>query len=103
MSELWKQALAEFIGTFIFVSVILNVTSAKSIYGVIAPLAIGLTLAICIFFCVPTSKGSMNPAVSIALYFKKGGLVASEVAVYIVVEILAALLAVAWFKYILNG
>jgi aquaporin Z len=98
---LWKPALAELIGTFIFIAVILYVTTPNS-QTVLIPLVIGLTLAIAIWFTLPISKGSMNPAVSIALGLR-GDLTPVGCVVYIIAEIIGALLAFAWWKYLVNS
>lgn len=95
--------LAELIGTFFFVSVILNVTNDvnNAAIGNLAPLAIGAALMVCIYMTNNISKGSFNPAVSIALGLRKK-LTTNETMEYIVAEVLGALLAIGWFYYV-NG
>ena len=56
-----SKYLVEFIGTFIFLSVIL--TSGEAF-------PIGLALATVIFFCGKVSGGNYNPAVSTMMFLK---------------------------------
>lgn len=93
--------LSEFVGTFIFVSVILLVTSLYP-NNIIVPLIIGLALAVAIYFAMTTSLGSLNPAVSIALY-ARGDLSGSATVMYILAEILGAVLAFMWWRYMINA
>ena len=51
--------IVEFIGTFIFLSVILSVGHA---------IPIAITIAAIIYFAKNTSGGNLNPAVSIMMY-----------------------------------
>lgn len=60
----------EFIGTFVFLSVILRVTSADSKVGNLAPLAIVLALLTAIYFDGGVSGGHFNPAVSVMMHVK---------------------------------
>lgn len=59
--SVWTAALFEGVATFIFVTVIFQ----SAVYGKggnLAPLAIGLTLAACIFAAGPFTGASLNPA-----------------------------------------
>lgn len=60
-SAVWTAALFEAVVTFIFVSVILQV-AAFGKGGNLAPVAIGFTLAACIFAAGPFTGASLNPA-----------------------------------------
>ncbi len=76
--------LVEFLGTFIFISVIVATGN---------PWAIGATLAVLIFFASSVSGGHMNPAVSIMTLFNSG--ISTENAVgYIVAQIAGGIAAV---------
>ena len=76
--------LVEFLGTFIFLSVIVATGN---------PWAIGATLAVLAFLGGSISGGHFNPAVTIMTMYNRG--IASESAVaYIVAQVVAGLLAV---------
>jgi aquaporin Z len=77
----------EFIGTFIFISVILN--SYKNNISAYAPLAIGLTLTAVIQFGGPISGGYYNPAVTFASYLNNS-IDNMNLVYYISVQLLAA-------------
>lgn len=57
----WTAALFEAVVTFIFVSVIFQ-AAVFGKGGTLAPIAIGLTLAACIFAAGPFTGASLNPA-----------------------------------------
>jgi len=80
--------LTEFIGTFIFLSVILSTGQA-------VPIAIAL--AAVIYFGGNVSGGHFNPAVS-TMILAKGGISVTTWVAYVVAQILGGLLALAWFK-----
>jgi glycerol uptake facilitator-like aquaporin len=76
--------LVEFLGTFIFLSVIVATGN---------PWAIGATLAVLAFLAGSISGGHFNPAVTIMTLYNRG--IATDSAVgYIVAQIVAGLLAV---------
>ena len=83
------KIIAEFVGTFVFIGVVLSSGEA---------IPIGLALAVVIFLIGKVSGGHVNPAVSAALY-AKGDINLSTFASYFVVQILGALCALMWFKY----
>ena len=62
MANEWIQFFVEFIGTFIFLSVIIITGN---------PLAIGLTLAAVIWFGGSVSGGHFNPAVNLLMLLNK--------------------------------
>lgn len=64
--------VTEFVLTFIFVMVILNVTTAQAPAG-FAPLGIGITLVIIHLIAIPVTNCSVNPARSIATALFQGG------------------------------
>ena len=86
--SLGLQAFTEFVGTFLFIAVVL--TRGKAI-----PVAI--CLAAVIYFGTNYSKTSFNPAISVSLY-GKGDLNRTEFLVYIAAEVLAGLAALYWYN-----
>lgn len=90
--------LAEALGSFFFVSVILATAGVE----VMAPLVIGLALTIAIYFTSKASMGSMNPIVTVALALT-GKLDVPTSAVYIIAELIGAVLAVMWWKMTLGS
>ena len=82
--------IAEFIGTFVFLSIIL-------IQGEPIPIVVGLLAAIYAFGKV--SGGHFNPAVSYMMFLKKSIDVPTFIA-YIFVQILGASLAYVWWSYL---
>lgn len=61
-----KNYLAEFIGTYFFVTVIGMVTAAGS-GGAVGPIAIGFALAAMVYATAHISGGHLNPAVTLAV------------------------------------
>jgi len=81
--------IAEFIGTFIFVAVILILKN---------PYLIALALLIVILLTSSISGGNINPAVSTAMYFN-GTLTFVKYSGYVISQILGALAAYYLSKY----
>jgi aquaporin Z len=81
----------EFIGTFFLV---FTVGMAVATAGNLAPLAIGGVLMVMVFAGGHVSGGHYNPAVSTAV-FVRGKLPRKDCAAYIVIQVLAALVAAA--------
>lgn len=91
MIELTKMVgklIAELLGTFLLVSVIL--TTGKAI-------PIGLTLITIIFLIGNISGGHVNPVVSAIMYLK-GSIQLYECGLYIVVQLLGGLFALLWYS-----
>ncbi len=80
--------VAEFIGSFVFLGVILATGEA---------IPIGLALAVVIFLIGRVSGGHVNPAVS-AMFYARGDMNASQFGSYVVAQVLGALCALIWFK-----
>ena len=97
---MWHSILAELIGTFFFVSVILAVTTTYT-GNIFVPIVIGLALALAIYFVSSSSLGSMNPAVTLALY-ARGNLTGCNAILYIVAEFVGAALAFLWWYYMVK-
>ena len=89
---------AEIILTFVFVLVILGVTSDKK-YDSIAGLVIGLTLTFVHILGIPVTGTSVNPARSLAPAVLVGGQALSQVWVFIVAPLVGAALAAYFFKF----
>lgn len=83
--------VAEFIGTFVFLSVILNAVS-KDASTAVAPLAIGVALMTSIHLGGGISGGHFNPAVS-AMFAIKGELPIDDFAPYVGAQLLGAIAA----------
>jgi aquaporin Z len=83
-----KAILAEFMGTFFFLSVILNAV-ADVAFG---PIAVAIGLLAAIYFGGKVSGGHFNPAVSIMMYVK-GKLTGDLTILYISAQIIGALCA----------
>jgi aquaporin Z len=88
--------VAEFIGTFIFLSVILNATAKNSSLASYAPLAIGLALVAVIQFGGGISGGHFNPAVSVMMVLNNS-LNTNDLVPYISAQILGAIAAKYFF------
>ena len=80
--------LIEFIGTFIFVTIILATGRA---------IPIGLALAAMIYWGGSISGGCFNPAVSLAAYMNKS-ISLNNLIIYIVLQLVAAALAYVFYK-----
>jgi len=80
--------LVEFLGTFIFLSVIVATGN---------PWAIGATLAVLTFLGAAISGAHFNPAVTMMTLYNRG-IAGDNAAAYLVVQIAAALLAVAVYN-----
>jgi len=85
----YNNLIAEYFGTLLLV---LSVFASGG-----NALFIGLTLAVIIFACGKTNPGNVNPAVSIAMYFK-GRLSLEEMFAFIFVQILGGMTSVYVFK-----
>jgi aquaporin Z len=87
MSELTKF-VAEFVGTFVFLGVILATGEA---------IPIGIALVAVIYLIGKVSGGHVNPAVSAMLY-AKGDINITQLGSYVVAQILGGLCALLWYK-----
>jgi len=83
-----SKLFVEFIGTFIFLSVIISQGTA---------IPIGLALAAVIYFGGNISGGHFNPAVSI-MQFMNGKINMLTLILYIVVQVVAAFFAYVFYK-----
>jgi aquaporin Z len=91
------KLLTEFVGTFLFLTVI----SLSAGAGALAPLAIGSALMVMVYMGGHVSGGHYNPAVSLGV-FLRGKMSAQDMGLYWVVQLVAAVLAFA-FGYLVSG
>lgn len=80
--------LVEFIGTFLFLSVILAVGE---------PIPIVVALLAAIYFAGRISGGHLNPAIS-TMFFAKGTLSLEKYIGYVVAQVLGGLVALMFYK-----
>ncbi len=92
----------EIILTFIFILVIMTVTSAKKGNAKLAAIVIGLTLTMIHLVGIPLTGTSVNPARSLAPAIFVGGEALSQVWVFIVAPLIGGLLAALVGKYLLD-
>ena len=92
-----KIILAEFLGTFFFLSVILNVVADASL----GLMAIPIALLASIYFGGKISGGHFNPAVSVMM-FMKGSLAPELTIIYIIAQIAGALTALLLNMYFIS-
>ena len=97
--KMLQAFLAETIFTFVFVLVVLGVTSKKG-NASLAGLAIGLTLVLVHIVCIPITGTSVNPARSIGPALFEGGLALKQLWLFIVAPLLGAALSAGVWKYI---
>jgi aquaporin Z len=88
--------ITEFLGTFFFLSIILQATAKNSSLAPIAPLAISLGLFASIAFGGSISGGHFNPAVSTMIFLNKG-LSKIEYVLYVVSQLLGGIGAKLFF------
>ena len=98
---IWGALIVEVVLTFIFILVIIGVTSDES-KGSVAGVVIGLTLAFVHIVGIPLTGTSVNPARSIGPALFAGGEALSQLWVFIVAPFAGAALAAAIWKAIGN-
>ena len=96
----WIAILIEVILTFIFVMVILGVTSKKE-YKNIAGIIIGLTLTLVHLIGISFTGTSVNPARSLGPAIFQGGDAICQVWVFIIAPLIGAALASLFHKYVI--
>lgn len=100
-TNVWIALIIEMILTFIFVLVILGVTSKKE-YSSVAGIVIGLSLTLVHLLGISFTGTSVNPARSLAPAIFQGGEALTQVWVFILAPLVGALLASLFFKYVLK-
>lgn len=94
--------LVEVILTFVFILVILTVTSNKKGNANLAGLIIGLTLTLVHFVGIPVTGMSANPARSLAPAILAGGNALSQIWIFILAPIVGGILSAFVAKYLLD-
>ncbi len=94
---MFNKLLAEIIGTFIFLGVIIFVVNGSKDMGV-NWLKIGLALSVMILLFGSISGCHVNPAVSLMFYLNNQ-LPAEELGIYWIGQIIGASLALALYKF----
>ena len=89
---LGRKLVVEVIGTFFLVFTVCMATNPKTGAGALAPLAIGAVLMVMVFAGGHVSGAHYNPAVGTAVLVR-GKMLASEWIPYVVVQLVAAVLA----------
>ncbi len=105
MASIMKKFLAEVIGTFVFLGVIIVSVAGKSL--TVADKAetwvkVGLALSIAILLMGSISGGHFNPAVSVMFYLHKD-LSTEELMIYILAQLIGAFLAFTMYKIMYSG
>ena len=95
--SVYAAFLAEMIGTFIFVLVVLGVTDSEKGNSSLAGLAIGLSLILIHIVLSPLTGTSVNPARSIAPAVFEGGQALSDLWIFICAPLVGGILsALVW-------
>ena len=100
-TTVWIALLIEVILTFIFVTVILGVTSKKE-NNAVSGIVIGLTLTLVHIIGIPFTGTSVNPARSFGPALLQGGEALNQVWVFILAPLVGAVLASLFYKYVLE-
>ena len=98
--EILKKCVAEILGTFIFLGVIITLVNNPS--SNLRSLKIGLSLMIAIVFFGSVSGGHFNPAVSFMLYMNDK-INETDLIFYIISQLIGALLAYFVFVTIIEN
>ena len=102
-TSLIKLFLAEMIGTAVFISVVIVTidTKKKGFFSGMDWLKIATGLAAAIILVGTVSGANLNPAISICLYLNDE-LSIEKLGVYVIAQILGAVLAFVFFKFYQN-
>ncbi len=93
--------VAEFVLTLIFVFIIMGATDLRAPKG-LAPLAIGLTLALIHLICIPVTNTSVNPARSIGPALFQGSWALSQLWLFIVAPIIGGAIGGLLYHFLLD-
>ena len=97
----FRRYIAEFIGTF-FLMLVVSMTSFAKVSADLQPLAIGATLVGLIYALGHISGAHFNPAVSLAI-FLRGRATVKDTGLYIVAQVLGAVLAALASLFLISG
>ena len=102
-TDMVKIFVAEMIGTFVFLSVIIITVnnSTKGFFKGDAWIKIGLALAVSICLVGAFSNAYLNPAVTLMFYLNDQ-VSLENLGIYICAQLVGAVLAVSFFKYFKN-
>lgn len=92
--------IAEMLFTFIFVLVVLGVTSPDKGNSNMAGLAIGLALVLVHIVCIPVTGTSVNPARSIGPAIFEGGQALSQLWLFVAAPFVGGALSAAVWRYL---
>jgi aquaporin Z len=99
--SIWMALLTEMILTFIFVSIVLNVTAKKENAN-IAGIVIGLSLTLVHLLGISITGTSVNPARSLAPALIQGGTALAQVWLFILAPFLGSILAAYFYKFFIK-
>ena len=99
VTSLGGAFLLEMIGAFFLINTVLN-AAVSGRAGNLAPIAIGLTVGVCIMFYGPITGASVNPARTIGPAVATG--IYTDIWVYIVATILGGVVAGLLYRYFLE-
>lgn len=94
----WTNVIIEFIGTFVFLSVIMN-AAFKGNGGILAPIAIGIALIAAIYMF--NGSGHFNPAVTF-MSWCHGSSTTMVLAAYTIAQLAGAFAAFAVHTYVVK-
>jgi glycerol uptake facilitator-like aquaporin len=98
---LWQRGITEFIGTFVFLGVIITTTDPSAgLPPGMAAIAIGVVLTAMIFWFGDLTGANFNPAVT-TMFWIKGDFNWQRALVYYVAQILGAVATYFYWKYVL--
>ena len=95
---IWQSFFLEFLLTFLLMFVIIHVSTGSRETGIMAGMAIGLTVAMEALFAGPLTGASMNPARSLAPAIFAGGVALETLWIYLISPVLGSLAAVFLFQ-----
>jgi len=96
-----QKYIAEFLGTFFFLSVILQATAKNAVWPSVAPLLIVFGLLAGITFSASTSGAHLNPAVSTMMVINKS-LSVADFLPYVAAQLLGGIAAKVVFDMLAN-
>jgi glycerol uptake facilitator-like aquaporin len=94
-----QHFVAEFLGTFFFLSVILNVTSKSATWPAMTPLLIAVGLLAAMATASHASGAHLNPAVTIMMAVK-GGFPQGNVLPYIAAQVFGGIAALYVYRMV---
>lgn len=99
--SMWVAVLVEIVLTFVFVLVILGVTS-KGEFTAVTGIVIGLTLTLIHILGIPFTGTSVNPARSFGPAVLVGGTALKQLPVFIIAPLIGGILAALVYKLVLE-